>query len=1058
MSKKRFGGYMKRTLAVALAAMTVFTTMNLTGIETKAADGTNDIVVGGVTYKAAGAVQTNETVPGSYNGSLGSAYIEDTVLAEGESTKIYFGEKSTALDWIYYGSNPSSSDSSVASVSNVSGLFDTELNWVWLKDGFNGNIVNTSKSATITAGKAGTATITSAFYHNIWEQTGTGWWDTPIFENVRHDEYLPITITVIPSLTGVVAKESCTIDFSNTNMEDLSSTVYGLYSDNTYRPVTEANFTSDNEAVATVDNGIVTAWSKGTANITVSLDGKTTVCAVEVTCSHTAGSHIEADAESRTAYLICDSCGDALTKYPTITYIDVNPSYIAENPFYYIPADGINVPDPTSAGFTFTGWFIQGDVTLGEDITMTANWAENLPLTYYLLIPDKTMPGVGNTLTPEEILALKVVHQKSNLFKKVGVGTFSYTFAPNNSYAEDYLNPAYIGNSDMQQVVEKQLLTIPNTGEFHYDYEGYRYTAGSVNWYVIKNEKDGWHADGLANWNSSIINYKVTYRFILNGKYKSTKTVAFDVKNNKDIASTEDSIFSDVYTEAGISAEDYYIDGFYMDKDCTTPCTMINTQGTFKNVTLYAKFVPKTELIITATNGSSIYDGTEQEFIAGYDVSIAGLKVEGITSIVKATNAGSYPTYTTGTLKVMNGTTDVTKQYKITFIDGNFEIVKANVDIVIADQMKTVGTADPTFTGKITSDSAKLDLSAVKYERKAEDAAKEAVGDDITIVATNANDPNVNWTIKEGKLTITAKEVITLYASSGSTKYNGNNQSFTATYSGNPIGVSVSGLTSTASATDVGTYSTATTGTARVFVGGIDETYKYEVNVIEGTYTIVPANVTVAIDSYTKNVGEADPTFTATVTPDVYGMNYGGALSFSRKASQNGIETAGSVIDIECFGPNTWNTKNINWTVTNGTLTIAAPVIPDEPVIETPVVVPTPPVVEIPDEDVPQAPGPEDDETVDEPTEEPIEEEPVVEEPEVEIPDEETPLAENELTEIPDEEVALAADLRDGDCWIHWLILLLTALFGVYSVARCVARNRKIKELTEDSDTAYNRQ
>ena len=97
------------------------------------------------------------------------------------------------------------------------------------------------------------------------------------------------------------------------------------------------------------------------------------------------------------------------------------------------------------------------------------------------------------------------------------------------------------------------------------------------------------------------------------------------------------------------------------------------------------------------------------------------------------------------------------------------------------------------------------------------------------------------------------------------------------------------------------------------------------------------------------------------------------------------------------------------------------------------------------------------------PVEEPAEEEPVVEEPVVEEPaeieEEDAPLApaieeqdnsdDAEVVNIEEEETPLAA----GNCWIHWLILILTAVYTAYELVRAIARNKKIKELADNGET-----
>lgn len=52
---------------------------------------------------------------------------------------------------------------------------------------------------------------------------------------------------------------------------------------------------------------------------------------------------------------------------------------------------------------------------------------------------------------------------------------------------------------------------------------------------------------------------------------------------------------------------------------------------------------------------------------------------------------------------------------------------------------------------------------------------------------------------------------------------------------------------------------------------------------------------------------------------------------------------------------------------------------------------------------------------------------------------------------IEEEETPLAGP---GNCWIHWLILILTAMYTVYSLLRCINRNNKINKLQESAENA----
>lgn len=87
---------------------------------------------------------------------------------------------------------------------------------------------------------------------------------------------------------------------------------------------------------------------------------------------------------------------------------------------------------------------------------------------------------------------------------------------------------------------------------------------------------------------------------------------------------------------------------------------------------------------------------------------------------------------------------------------------------------------------------------------------------------------------------------------------------------------------------------------------------------------------------------------------------------------------------------------------------------------------------------------------------EPVENEPVEEIEEIatplapEIDDNNTPGEDAvEVVDIEEEETPLAG----AHCWIHWLILILTAVYTIYEVIRSIARNKRIRELEEQHET-----
>ena len=78
---------------------------------------------------------------------------------------------------------------------------------------------------------------------------------------------------------------------------------------------------------------------------------------------------------------------------------------------------------------------------------------------------------------------------------------------------------------------------------------------------------------------------------------------------------------------------------------------------------------------------------------------------------------------------------------------------------------------------------------------------------------------------------------------------------------------------------------------------------------------------------------------------------------------------------------------------------------------------------------------------------EPAEEDEVTEREEVSIGDGDVPLYDG--LDIEDEETPLAAF---DDCWIHWVIFLLTVLYIVYVVVQAIRNRKTIQALTEEEE------
>ena len=125
-----------------------------------------------------------------------------------------------------------------------------------------------------------------------------------------------------------------------------------------------------------------------------------------------------------------------------------------------------------------------------------------------------------------------------------------------------------------------------------------------------------------------------------------------------------------------------------------------------ENVTLYAIWAAKTDLVLTANSASLNFNGDPQS-VSGFTGSISGLTYGGTTTAgATGTNPGQYTATFTNTsgLVITQSGTDVTDRYNVSFAPGTLTInprvsyINGATGAEYAYEWVTYGTGDATYS------------------------------------------------------------------------------------------------------------------------------------------------------------------------------------------------------------------------------------------------------------------------------------------------------------------------------------------------------------------------
>ena len=301
-----------------------------------------------------------------------------------------------------------------------------------------------------------------------------------------------------------------------------------------------------------------------------------------------------------------------------------------------------------------------------------------------------------------------------------------------------------------------------------------------------------------------------------------------------------------------------------------------NYAVTLNNGTLTVSPAP---LTVTAANAGRVYGDPNPAFTG----TITGIKNgDNITatyaSATDATTAvGTYPIVPT-----LVDPAGALANYTVTSNNGTLTITQAPLTVTANNASRVYGDPNPTFTGTITGlkngDNITATYSSVD--------ATAAVGT-YTIVPALVDPANKlgNYTVtsSNGTLTLTAAP-LTVAADNLSRLYGDPNPTLTGTTTGLKNGetISVTYSTTATQTSAVGTYPIAPAVIDPNNVLG-----NYSLTVVNGTLTVNPAPLTVAVTSFSRLYGDPNPVFTGSITGIKNGDNITAAFATSADPTSN---------------------------------------------------------------------------------------------------------------------------------------------------------------------------
>ncbi|HKW74951.1 MAG TPA: MBG domain-containing protein, partial [Terriglobales bacterium] len=317
-------------------------------------------------------------------------------------------------------------------------------------------------------------------------------------------------------------------------------------------------------------------------------------------------------------------------------------------------------------------------------------------------------------------------------------------------------------------------------------------------------------------------------------------------------------------------------------------------------------------LTVTAANATRAFGAANPVFTG----SIAGIKnADNISATYSTTATATSPVGSYPITPALVDPTGKLGNYAVTLVNGTLTVTNSVLTVTAANASRLYGDANPVFTGTITGIQNGDNITAT-YASTATPTSAVGTYAIVPTLSDNGTGALANYTVVVNNGTLTVNQApLTVTAANASRLYGAANPAFTGTITGlkNTDNITATYATTATAASNAGTYPITPT-----LVDPAGVLPNYAVTITNGTLTVTQAPLSVTAANASRVYGDANPTFTGTIT----GLLNGDVIT----ATYSTTATPASAVGTYAITPTLVdpNGKLGNYAVTsnNGTLTV----------------------------------------------------------------------------------------------------------------------------------------